>query len=115
MMKSQRTLKPGQPGTKQESKKYGDNLLWVRYRVDSLNSLKYKTVEIIEAIMPVRRKRKRTPMNKKINIRIHPHESTLRRIVIQAGGRWNSKNQVWQLSYREIINLGLEDRIILEI
>jgi hypothetical protein len=112
MMKSQRILKPGQPGTMRELKKYGDTLLCVRYRFDTVKSLKYKTVEIIEAAIPSGKRTKRIPMNKKLDIRLNPHDLNLRRIVIQAGGHWNFKKQVWQVSYRQIINLGLEKCII---
>ncbi|RPJ03956.1 MAG: hypothetical protein EHM28_14300 [Spirochaetaceae bacterium] len=112
MMKSQRILKPGQPGTRQELKKYGDKLLCVRYRVDPDNFLKYKTVEIIESVISNRMKRKSIPPNKKIDIRLNPYDSSIRKIVIQAGGHWDPKKRVWQLSYRQIINLGLEKYII---
>jgi hypothetical protein len=111
-MKSQRILKPGQPGTRQELKKYGDKLLCVRYRVDPSNSLKYKTVEIIESVIPDRMKQKSIPPNKKFDLRLNPYDSSLRKIVIQAGGHWNLKKRVWQLSYSQILNLGLEKHII---
>jgi hypothetical protein len=106
---------PGKPGTKQALDKYGDRLLCVRYRIDPHKSLKYKTVELIEKEIPYKRKSYRIPVNKKLNIRIFANELNLRRIVKEAGGRWNAHKQVWQLPYRDIKNLGLENRIVLEI
>lgn len=46
-MKIRRILKPGQPGTKKLVKRYGDNMLCVRYRYDEDKMMMYKTIEII--------------------------------------------------------------------
>jgi len=39
-------------------------------------------------------------------------EKAIGKLVRSAGGRCNRDKQVWQIAYREAINLGLEDRIV---
>lgn len=46
-MKVKSTLTPGQKGTKQLTKEYGEQLICVRYRYDSSRLKRYKTVELI--------------------------------------------------------------------
>lgn len=49
-----------------------------------------------------------------MKIRIHYEEVYLRKIVKSVGGRWNKEKKIWELSYGEILQLGLEGRIIKE-
>jgi len=51
-MKTRLTLRAGQNGTKKLQRKYGNRLLAVRYRYDSVRRLRLKTVELIEEEMP---------------------------------------------------------------
>lgn len=62
-MKVRRILQPGKPGTKKLLKRYGDNMLCVRYRYDEDKLMMYKTIEIIIDEKPWQRK---TPKNAKI-------------------------------------------------
>ncbi len=55
---------------------------------------------------------KKIPPNKIMRVRVDYGEVHLGRTVKAAGGRWNSKKKVWELPYREIVSLGLEDRIV---
>ncbi len=50
--------------------------------------------------------------NKIMYLRIGYHEKYLQNIVKGAGGRWNKQKQAWELAYKEIRLLGLENRII---
>ena len=113
MMKAQKTLIPGEPGTKGETKKYGDKLICVRYRIDPLTLKKYKTVELIEEEMICNKQTvKRIPMNKILDIKIYANETYFRKLVKAAGGKWDVENQTWKLAYSEIKALGLEKRIV---
>src|SRR6266567_4170366 len=51
-MKSRLNLKPGQKGTKKLVEKYGDLLLYVRYRYDENRGVRLKTVELVEEETP---------------------------------------------------------------
>jgi len=46
-MQIKTTLAPGENGTKQLLKKYGEQLVCVRYRYDKKHGKRYKTVELI--------------------------------------------------------------------
>ena len=46
-MRTQRKLKPGQPGTKKLTAQYGAQLVCVRYRYDEQQKRSFKTVELI--------------------------------------------------------------------
>lgn len=113
-MKTIKTLLPGEPGTKSAMNKYGEKLIYVRYRLDKKTRKKYKTVELIEDEIHKKHEKYRIPMNKIIGIHVHIKEHHLRKIVKAAGGKWDFKKKVWLLPYQEIKNLGLEDRIVFE-
>ena len=51
-MKARLTLQPGQDGTRKLVEKYGDRLLYVRYRYDPVRKRRVKTVELIEEEVP---------------------------------------------------------------
>jgi hypothetical protein len=45
-------------------------------------------------------------------LRIKYGEMALREQVKAAGGKWNREKQAWELSYQEVLRLGLAGRII---
>ena len=55
---------------------------------------------------------KKTAQNKILNLHIDYDETYFRKLVKAAGGRWNPQKRSWQLAYKDIIELGLTDRII---
>jgi hypothetical protein len=114
VIKAQRTLMPGAPGTKSMVEKYGDKLVCVRYRVDPGSSKRFKTVELIEHEAEWIQKRNLIPANKIMGIQVRADERYLRRLIKEAGGHWDPQHLVWRLSYRMIKNLGLESRILIE-
>lgn len=110
--KIQRKIKPGQPGTKQLVKKYGEKLLCVRYIYDPEEEMKYKTVELVEKADSWEPDEDRIPPNKTMHIKVEYGEKKIGKLVRSAGGEWNRKEKYWELPYREVKALGLEDRII---
>ena len=50
--------------------------------------------------------------NKIVPIKINYGEVALRRLVREAGGKWNKQKKVWELVYKSVIELGLEKRIV---
>lgn len=93
MIKAQRTLLPGKPGTKNAMNKYGDKLICVRYRIDPSTLKKFKTVELIEEEIQRKKDSQRIPSNKKMDIRINVKETQLRKFVKATGARWNYEKQ----------------------
>ena len=111
-MKIKRIVKPGHPGTKKLVEKYGDNLVCVRYRYDVTKKRKLKTIELIIEDKPWQPNREKIPLNKLMNIRILTNEYHLRIKVKAAGGTWDHKKQVWRLPYKQVLELGLSNRIV---
>ena len=110
-LKARLTLRPGQRGTRRLMAEYGDRLVCVRYRYDAERQKRVKTVEIIleeTAWKPEPQKRKRPVV---VDVRIDVTERDLQRAVKAAGGKWNATKKVWKISYRDVVRLGLQDRI----
>ena len=108
------TLGPGQNGTKQLLKQYGDQLVCVRYRYDKARQKRIKTAEIIideqDWIPGVI-----IPADRRISIRIGFGEAELREQVKKAGGFWNPEKKAWVISYHNVLKMGLERRLIDEL
>lgn len=104
-------LQPGENGTKQLLKEYGDQLFCVRYRYDKACQKRLKTVELIVdeknwvpgVIFPA---------EKLVSIRIEYGEMELRDQIKQADAFWDADKKVWRLRYRDVLGLGLERRIV---
>jgi len=109
---TKRTLYPGQAGTKKWVKKYGDRLCCVRYKYDSKNNKKFTTVELIAEEKKWFPNPNRIPHNKLIDIRVRYGEVHIGKLVKAAGGTWNKKKNVWELAYKDVIALGLENRMV---
>jgi hypothetical protein len=46
------------------------------------------------------------------NYKIDYAEIELRKHVKSEDGKWNNEEKVWELSYKNVLNLGLDDRIV---
>jgi hypothetical protein len=112
-MKARLTLHPGQDGTRKLVEKYGDRLLYVRYRYDPERKRRVKTVELIEEEVPWLPDHGRLYRKTLVGIRVTASERSLQRQVRQAGGTWDATQKVWYLAYEQVKELGLEDRIVL--
>lgn len=110
-MKTRLVLRPGQRGTIQLSKIYGDRLLFVRYRYDSERQLRMKTVELVVDEAPWAPADKHDP-DELVYIVTSTRELALHARIRKAGGHWNSERGAWRISYAQVRNLGLTGRII---
>ncbi len=109
---TRKTIPAGKAGTQKWQKKYGDALVCVRYKYDKQQKRRQKTIELIVEEGPWDRDITRVPANKIVGIRIDYEEFHLRKSVRSVGGEWNPLTKLWELSYRDAVNLGLEDRIV---
>ncbi|MBI5039760.1 MAG: hypothetical protein HZB57_00650 [Gammaproteobacteria bacterium] len=86
--------KPGEPGTHNLLKRFGERLVCVRYRYDPIQRKRYKTAEIIVAeedwLPPPEPELPAEPpqsqQQQRVGIRIAYHERELRQKVSAAGG-----------------------------
>jgi len=110
-MKIKTTLLPGQKGTRQLVKHYGDQLVCVRYRYDAARQKRLKTVELIideqDWVPGVT-----FPTTERVLIRVGYGETELRETVKAAGGFWEPEKKAWVLPWRKAMELGLERRIV---
>ncbi len=110
-MEIKATLSPGQNGTKQLLKEYGDQLVCVRYRYDKTEGKRYKTVELIVDEQNWQPGVSLKP-DQKVHIRIGYGERELRERVKAAGGFWDAEKRAWFVSYSWVVCMGLDQRLV---
>jgi len=111
-MKTLRTLLPGQKGTKKYVEQFGENLVRVRYRYDEEQRFRIVTVELIVEKKPWTDDHNSIQEDSLVHIRIDYTEVELRKLIKSEGGKWNKEEKVWELPYRNVHNLGLNDRSV---
>lgn len=111
-MRIKRTIVRGQPGAKKWENKYGDKLICVRYRYDERENKKLTTVELVVEEKEWKKVNDKTAYNKNVKIQVMYGEYDIISLVRNAGGKWNRNEKVWELSYRNVLSLGLEDRMV---
>ena len=111
---TKKTIYAGQPGTKKWMKKYGKDLLCVRYKYDTSGKRKIKTVELMVEDESWELDTQRIPANKIVHLKVNYGEINLGKLIKAAGGIWNREDKVWELPYREVVSLGLTDRVVMK-
>jgi len=106
------TLHPDQDGAKGLRAEYGERLVCVRYRYDTQQQKRYKTVELVVAEEQWTPPMQPTAPEQIVAIRVSALEMTVRQKVKQAGGQWDPQRGVWALSYDRVVALGLSKRIV---
>ncbi len=122
-MRTVKTLKPGQKGTKELLTRFGPTLLCVRYRYDEESREHLKTVELVVD----RHTREgesectgsRTPgvpsggaAARRVALRIGWQERDLQRRLKSAGGRWDPTRRVWMVQRDVAERLDLLPRMV---
>ncbi len=122
-MRTLRTLKPGQNGTKELLARHGASLLCVRYRYDEDTREHLKTVELVVQRRP-RKREADSPGPQKLGgqaaavvatrmaLRIGWRETDLRSRVKSAGGWWDPVRRVWILKRDVAERLDLLHRVV---
>lgn len=113
-METRLSLVPGQNGTKKLLAAYGDRLVCVRYRYDAARGIRHKTVELIVETVPWTpraRASRRTPTDM-VGVRISYSETELRERVKIAGGIWRARHRLWEIDWKTVRELGLQDRVV---
>jgi hypothetical protein len=105
-METRATMRPGQKGTKKLVRRFGERLIFVRYRYDAAHRKRFTTVELIvdeadwaPSVPPI------------VHLQISYAERDLQRRVRAAGGRWDHEARAWLLKADRAQALGLQDRI----
>jgi hypothetical protein len=74
-----------------------------------------KTVELIEEEVPWLPNHGRVSRKTIVGICVAASERSLQRQVRQAGGTWDATQKVWYLAYEQVVELGVDDRIVLAV
>jgi hypothetical protein len=111
-MRTRLTLHPNQDGAKQLRERYGERLVCVRYRYDETTKERWKTVELIVEKSTWEPLKPQGQADTLVALQVAAQEREVRQQVKAAGGKWNTKEMVWELSYKQVVALGLTERIV---
>ncbi|HEX9802206.1 MAG TPA: hypothetical protein VGB35_03045 [Gammaproteobacteria bacterium] len=116
-MECRKRLTPGMNGTKRYQQRFGERLLYVRYRNDPARQRRLTTVELIvdeSPLLPSRSKVEKRLFphpNQNVLVRIDYAESELRNQAKAARAQWLPELKRWKMAYRTAVGLGLKERI----
>jgi len=113
-VKTRLILKPGQRGTKNLVKKYGDSLLCVRFKYDAQKQQRLKTVELIVERTDWTPPAPRYSEDTLVPLRIEASDIPLRLQAKAAGGRWNPGKRLWFVKYGKIAGTPLEKHLYID-
>lgn len=102
-----KTLMPSDRGAIELARRYGDQLVCVRHRMNARGTVRHVTVELVVASLPVRPRRRRL-----VGIRLAPQERDLRALIQAAGGEWDSRQRLWRLPAKTAHLINLKHRMI---
>ena len=119
-MEIRKTLSPGEPGTKQHQRRFGEKLVCVRYRYNDEKKQRYTTVELIVDQRPYihyhakAEKKTQAPeeKNKQVYLRIPFNDLEARNTVKKAGGSWDAVKRAWKIDKQTAIEIGMKERMI---
>jgi hypothetical protein len=104
-----KTMAPTDRGAIKLERIYGGDLVCVRYRLNVVGDERLTTVELVVDRAVV--ERRNDPV---VSFKIHPWEDDLRLRARQRGARFDPITRMWRLAKREVLRLGLRDRIAIE-
>jgi hypothetical protein len=109
---TRKKLPPDKPGAQKYVERFGKNLVCIRHRFDSDLKKRRITIELVVDESDWVKNIKRIAPNKKVKVKIRYGEIELGRLMRSAGGEWDAEEKVWEVAYRALKALGLENRIV---
>ena len=85
-----KTYAPHQDGAKRFARRYGDQLVCVRQRLNDAGTVRHTTVELLVETTPVVRRGQAL-----VALRISPGDRALRTLLIASGAQWKPKLRYW--------------------
>jgi hypothetical protein len=110
MIRSRQTIKAGKRGTMKFIRKFGSDLVNVRYYYDLKKKKKITTVELLiweKEWIP-----KKFNPKKPVKLRIDWGEKELAKKVKENGGKWNKELKVWIIPFGKVKEMKLQSRIV---
>ena len=105
-----KTMQVDTPGAVKLTRKYGEALVCVRYRISPDGAERITTVELEVDRVAVQRK-----ANPVVAVKIYPSERKLTALTKAKGARFNGKTRLWRMHRNDAHALGLGERIALTI
>ena len=102
-------LDPDQPGAKKLARRFGTDLVCVRYRQDRAAGQRYTTVEIVVDGGPIATDKRQPAV---VLVRIEFKETALRQAALQHGATWDAHRRAWRIGKDAVHQLDLYDRIL---
>jgi hypothetical protein len=94
------------PGAIKLTRKYGDALVCVRYRISPDGSERTTTIELVLERTAVRQK-----ANPLVAVKIYPSETKLAAKAKAKGAWFNARTRLWKMRRNDAHSLGLANRI----
>lgn len=101
-----KTMQVDTPGAIKLTRKYGDALVCVRYRISPDGAERTTTVELVIERTAVQRK-----SNPWVAVKIYPSEINLASQAKAKGAWFNARTRLWKMRRNDAQSLGLADRI----
>jgi len=101
-----KTMQVDTPGAVKLTRKYGDALVCVRYRVSPDGSERITTIELEVDRATIERK-----ANPVVAVKIYASETKLTTMAKAKGARFNEKTRLWRMHQNDAHALGLGKRI----
>lgn len=100
-------MAPHQPGAVKLARRYGKDLVCVRYRSDPDGLHRWTTVELIVEKVPIVKRPVPT-----VALRLRHDERELRAELLRQGGAWDGGARLWRAPLNAVQALGLLGRIV---
>ncbi len=99
-------ISPVQPGAVKLARRYGEQLVCVRHRIDPTGTTRVTTVELVVDQAPINAK-----PDQIVGVRIGYREGQLQSLVRAAGATWDKQAGVWRMPLKVARRLQLRERI----
>ena len=101
-----KTMQVDTAGAVKLTRRFGDALVCVRYRVSPDGSERITTVELEVDRVAIQRK-----ANPIVSVKIYASETRLATLAKAKGARFNTKTRLWRMHQNDAYALGLKERI----
>ena len=102
-----KTYAPEQDGAKRFARRYGDQLVCVRHRLNEAGTVRHTTVELLIESTPVASRARCL-----VAVRIAPTDRETRMLILACGAEWQAKQRYWLLPRLVAKNLRLLAKIV---
>lgn len=102
-----RKLSPAQPGAIKLARRYGQQLVCVRHRLDPTGNTRFTTVELVVEQAPIGVK-----PDQMVGVQIGYREGHLQSLVRAAGATWDREAKLWRMPLKIARLLQLRERIV---